>query len=437
MFKRKMIFAAVVGALGAGATGAYAQAPSGDDPALERGLSGNVELYGYLYPEFTMMSATSGTPAAVIPAGSTNLGNLSAAPVGLALQSRASVDASNSRFGFRGKEDLGGGMTAIWQLESTVPIDQGAGTLASRDSYVGLRGGFGTVRLGFMETVYKTIGDPMKFMNLGSGNFISASNILSARQPFNIGGAASSAGSFHLRQPNSLLYNSPDIGGFQASALYSPDETKVGTRNANMQSYGVTYKTGGLYLALAYEVHNDFFGGSSNLSFGGTGVANVSAAQLAAGTIGNNHSKDTSPRASVMYSWDKSRVSFDLTTIDFKESGQAAGRHFQDYKNTRYNVSWQQVWGSDARWRTMAQYTSAASGTCTFSDGSVCDTTGLNGNMLALGGEYWFSKRTALFALYAKLNNGSTASYNNTANAKTLSPGSDITQYALGVRTTF
>ena len=57
--------------------------------------------------------------------------------------------------------------------------------------------------------------------------------------------------------------------------------------------------------------------------------------------------------------------------------------------------------------------------------------------MLSMGGEYWFSKRTALFALYAKLNNGTAASYNNSSNVKTISPGDDITQYALGIRTTF
>ncbi len=423
MFQRKMIFVAVVGALGAGATGAYAQAPSGSDPKIDKTQVGNVEIYGFLYPEFTVTSATSGTT------GSSS--TLATAPTTTAgLPSRSSIDASNSRLGFRGKEDLGDGLSAIWQIESTVPLDQGGGVLASRDSFVGLKGGFGTVRLGQMETVYKTLGDPIKTLNLGSGNFISASNILSSRQPFNPGGAASSAGSFHLRQPNSVLYNSPNLSGFQAHVMYSPDETRAaGINNANLQSYGVTYRSKSLYLALAYEVHNDFFGGSGGL--GASPIAN----NITGKGVSPSHSKDTSPRATIRYTWDKTRVALDVTTIDFKESGQAVAGKFQDYKNTRYNLAWEQRWGTP--WRSLVQYTSASAGSCSLTGGVACVTTGLEGNMLVAGGEYWFSKRTALFAFYAKLNNGSAATYNNMANVKTIAPGSDISSYAMGIRTNF
>ncbi len=423
--KRKVIVAAVAGAFCFGATGAaFAQAPSAGDPPMKRDKVGNVEVYGFLYPEFTVMSSSGAQVGGV---SSSTLGS-APSPTGASLKSRNSVDASNSRLGFRGTEDLGGGLSARWQIESTVPLDTGdsGGVLASRDSYVGLRGGFGTVRLGNMETIYKTLGDPLKFLNIASGNFVSASNILSSRQPFNAGGTASSAGSFHLRQKNSVIYNSPSFNGVQLSALYSPDEARTGNLNANVQSYGATYKKSGLYLALAYEIHNDLFAGSNNL---GTALKNDTSG------AGNVHSKDTSPRASAMYTWGKTRVALDVATIKFSESGQTGSGKFNDYKNTRYNLAWEQNWGGP--WRTIAQYTNASSGSCTLTGAAACSTTGLNGNMLALGGEYWFSKRTALFALYAKLNNGSAATYNNTANAKTLSPGDDITQYAMGVRTSF
>lgn len=424
MFQKKIIVAAVVGALGAAATGAaFAQAPRGSENKESAGSSvGNVEIYGFLYPQFAIMKSSGAT---VGGASSSTLGSTPSA-TGATLKSRNAVEANNSRIGFRGTEDLGNGLSAVWQVENTVNIDDGASSpLASRDSFVGLKGSFGTVRLGNMETVYKTLGDPLKFLNVSSGNFVSASNILSSRQSFNAAGTASSAGSFHLRRVNSVLYTSPNFGGVQLHAMYSPDEARVGNLNADLQSYGATYKIGGLDLRFAYEIHNDLFAGSLNTP---AAIANPTTG------AGNVHSKDTSPRASAMYSWGDTSVAVDIATIKFSESNGAAGK-FQDYKNTRYNLAWQQNWGGP--WRTIVQYTSASAGTCTLVGGTACTTTGLQGNMFSMGGEYWFSKRTALFALYAKLNNGSAATYNNSASVKTLSAGDDITQYALGIRTNF
>lgn len=69
---------------------------------------------------------------------------------------RTSVDSGiwqSSRIGFRGNEDLGGGLSALFVLEAGVNIDTGAGSMAgalgfNRQSFVGLSGGWGTVTLG-------------------------------------------------------------------------------------------------------------------------------------------------------------------------------------------------------------------------------------------------------------------------------------------------
>lgn len=57
---------------------------------------------------------------------------------------------NTSRLGFRGTEDLGGGLKALFRLESGIAIDTGAldGDLFGRHAYVGLKGGFGTVVAG-------------------------------------------------------------------------------------------------------------------------------------------------------------------------------------------------------------------------------------------------------------------------------------------------
>src|SRR5512139_3608005 len=55
------------------------------------------------------------------------------------------ISSNASRIGFKGAEDLGGGLSAIWQVESGVNLDEQTGNWASRNSFVGLKGGFGTV----------------------------------------------------------------------------------------------------------------------------------------------------------------------------------------------------------------------------------------------------------------------------------------------------
>ena len=399
-------------------------------PAAAFAQQSTVQIYGKLYPEFTVGSSSGATPAG------TSSSTLGPTPTGLNLKSRNSVDASNTRIGFRGTEDLGSGLRAIWQIESTVPLDQGGGLLATRTSFVGLRGGFGTVKLGNMDTVYKSLGDPIGTLGISSGNFVSTSNIISSRVPF--GG---SAGSFHLRANNSVMYESPTMGGFQLFAQYSPgataasanDENRSATSNnrVSLYSLGATYKVGGLTLSLGHEIHKDFFAGSGGVP---------STLRNPTDGSGSAHSKDTSTRGTVMYAVGGARVSLDVATIEFTESGQApTGTNpskFENYKHTTWALLWEQRWGGP--WRTTAAYASSSAGTCSLVSltGAACTTNGLNGNMVVLGGEYSLSKRTALFALYAKLNNGSASVYRNMENVSSsgIAAGTDITQYAVGIR---
>jgi len=403
-------------------------------PATAFAQQSNVQIYGRLYPSFAVMSSSGATPV-----GTTGLSDLAVQVTGNNFKSRNSVDAANSRIGFRGTEDLGGGLKAIWQIESTVPIDTGTdGVLATRTSFVGLSGGFGTVKLGNMDTVYKSLGDPIGILGISSGNFMSLSNIISSRVPF--GG---SAGSFHLRAANSVLYESPAMGGFQLFAQWSPggtsggpnDEDRTATDNTRPQlwSLGATYAIGGLTLSLAHEIHEDFYAGSTS---------------PIASTLRNDttvaHSKDRSTRGTVMYRFGNGRVSVDLANIEFTESGQAPTianpRKFESYKHTVWSVVWEQRWGGP--WRTALAYANSSAGSCKFvlMPGSAdCGTSGLSGNMVVLGGDYSLSKRTALYAVYAKLNNGQSSIYRNALNVgqSTIAAGTDITHYAVGIRHDF
>ncbi|NIC40012.1 porin, partial [Aquabacterium sp. A08] len=65
---------------------------------------------------------------------------------------------TTSRLGFRGTEDLGGGLKAIFQIETTLKADAPeATTLGDRTAIVGLSGGFGTVKLGRTDTSFDDI----------------------------------------------------------------------------------------------------------------------------------------------------------------------------------------------------------------------------------------------------------------------------------------
>ena len=172
--------------------------------------------------------------------------------------------ASNaSRIGFKGAEDLGGGLAAIWQIESGLNIDEQSGTLASRNSYVGLKGGFGTVLMGNHDT-------PMKLLGRMVDNFADT-----AADSRNILGAIDTgATAFDLRTKNTVVYVTPNWSGFTMTAAYVADWNNTSTtsnvdstlgkgegldnNSANAYSLNGVYSNGPLMLGAAYENHNGF-----------------------------------------------------------------------------------------------------------------------------------------------------------------------------------
>ncbi len=407
MRRKKILAVAVAGALGGLAGAAFAG----------EGEGARFTIYGKLYPEVTA------TDFSGVTAAGTTVSTLSGAPTGVPNSGRSSLDASNSRLGFRGNEGLGGGMSAIWQIETRIRLDSGtSGLWATRDSFVGLAGGFGSVKLGFMDTSYKQVGDQLSFLGVSSGNFVSNSNILS-RLGF---GTGATGFDFHLRQPNSLMYESPQMGGVQILGTYSPDEFRDNpgiTKNAQLVSAGVKYERGPVYAALGYEEHKDYFGGSNNVP-----------AAIASPTTGLTgvHSKDTAMRATVMLKFGDTTVSVDIAQMEWKETGGANGR-FENYKNTRTALGLEQKFGNITG---ALSYVDSPEGSCSLVGGVTCTTTGLGAKQFNAGVAYSFSKRTSAFFLYSKLDNGVSSNYNNTANA-TPGVGEDVTQIAAGVSHSF
>ncbi|MGH8771704.1 MAG: porin, partial [Burkholderiales bacterium] len=109
----------------------------------------NVTVYGTLNADFENVErdgATSPPDAgnSFVPSSAV----LGSPITGADLESRNRVSSNSSNIGFRGTEDLGNGLKAIFQLESSINLDAGGGNLGGRNSNVGLTGAWGTVFYG-------------------------------------------------------------------------------------------------------------------------------------------------------------------------------------------------------------------------------------------------------------------------------------------------
>jgi predicted porin len=386
-------------------------------PAMAQ--TSTVQIYGKVYPELSWYKSSGATG----PGGVTS--NLVPQPTAAQAnndKTRASVDVANSYLGFRGEEKLGGSLATIWQIEQSLEFDTGTGVWATRNSFLGLRGGFGTVKLGNMDTIYKEFGDQFSMFGISSGNFVSHSNQLSAN-----GAGNSRLARFHERAPNSVQYLTPEFGDFQFGIQYSPDELKDNPGRTGLDSqwwsYGVKYEAERFYVSVQQEYRKDFFGGSNTA----TAVSNLANP--------NAHSKDTATRLSGVFKLTPDqKFTADIARLDYKESNQATPGRFDNLKKTNWAVGWEARWGGPVR--TAISYVKMNEGSCALSGGVDCSTSGLDGSQINLGTAYDFSKRTFLFAIYSKVTNGESALFDNWANG-TPARGADVTQFAVGVSTSF
>jgi predicted porin len=127
---------------------------------------------------------------------------------------------STSRIGVKGTEDLGNGLSAVYNLEYALDIASntgigaaniGSGTLA-RQQMVGLTGDFGTAVAGRLQTTAKDFGD--KYDPTSGSDVSSLNNLTSARQ-FLIGSTAQAA-----RASRAIAYISPNINGLKVAVNY-------------------------------------------------------------------------------------------------------------------------------------------------------------------------------------------------------------------------
>ncbi|MES2259818.1 MAG: porin [Pseudomonadota bacterium] len=176
------------------------------------------------------------------------------------------------RFGFRGTEDLGGGLKALFQLEGGFATDTGASTnatkLFNRATIVGIGGNFGTVTLGNMPDVVFDYAGKM------SNGFQLTNFYL-----FHPGNLDTLANTYQFN--NAVRYTSPALSGLTLSAMVGLGEQAGDSSKGRNVSAGANYVNGPLRLALAYSKQNDRAAGYAGTFLGTLGLGN-------AGTVFNS-----------------------------------------------------------------------------------------------------------------------------------------------------
>jgi predicted porin len=146
-------------------------------------------------------------------------------PAGNDLPGRIQIFDGSSRVGFRGTEDLGSGLRAIFQIETGVNVDNGSnigqggqtnastGFWASRDSFVGLDSNFGRATFG-RQSIYWANGVNAQF----------AANYINTEIPWTNGtqlGRISLQSASVARVSNTFQYTTPTFVGMNLTASYS------------------------------------------------------------------------------------------------------------------------------------------------------------------------------------------------------------------------
>ncbi|PRC95093.1 porin [Solimicrobium silvestre] len=186
---------------------------------------------------------------------------------------------SYSRIGFKGTEDLGGGLKALFVLEQGVQLDTGSsgynttgsntststtsgntGTFSSQ-AYVGLGGNFGTVKLGRQfSPLYETYASIDPFQNGFSANINNFFGNSSSTTSVAAGGNVAS----YQRMSNAVTYSTPDnLYGFKGTVAYGFGEQAGDTSAQSQVGASLSYINGPLTVAYAYhQANNDTVVGS-------------------------------------------------------------------------------------------------------------------------------------------------------------------------------
>jgi predicted porin len=350
------------------------------------GLSGaafaqsNVTIYGVADATFDIINVSGGSAAL-----SGNTPNFTR------------VSTNGSRLGFKGTENLGNGLSALFEFESNANFDSGGALGTSRDSFVGLSGDFGKVILGNLSTPTRAFS---ALLDVNAGNDGIGTNYallgkLGGALAYRGTGAASrsatSASLFDTRFTNSIAYITPSFSGLQATVAYVANENKTDTAGAklNTSAYdlGLNYNNGPILVGLTYadvSEKNDV-AGSAPYGSGALKTRIGADQKLKEFRLGGKYDFGVATLRALY-----ARTKADGSIAEVKQNVWGIGG--------TYNVT--------ANGKLTAQYYRAND----LDSGGSIDNTGAK--FYTLGYEHSLSKRTLLKANYAYLKNDEKTSTN-------------------------
>jgi len=337
--------------------------------------------------------------------------------------SSLSVADGSSRFLIGGTEDLGGGLKAVFQIDTRYRVDDNGGApasspLASGNTFVGLSGGLGMIQIGKLDTHYC----------LGSDQHGSRATALQASScailGFVNGSGAGQAIANASRSQNIIRYTTPNFAGFQGQFNYSTNwqgaEGAPGdTAKGRAVQAGLNYGNGPLKAGVSFW--------------------DAKSENRATGVARNDQSAAT---AFIDWNFGVATVGLTFDQSELEANTGVVGATSTELKRRAWSIPVTVPLGAGT---FLLTYTKArdlrASGFATPAlTAAASDNTGAS--LWSVGYDYALSKRTSLGVSYARLNNKAAGGYalytqgalNGTPNNAV---GQDASQLYLGIRHAF
>ncbi len=307
--------------------------------------------------------------------------------------------ANASRLGFKGTEDLGGGLQALFVLEGGIKADTGesdkAGSIANRQSFVGLRSKeAGTLTLGRQYTPYynalSQVGDPFAAGLAGT-----------AKNLFPVQGE-------NTRNSNAAVYVTPSYNGVSAEFFYGFGEQSNNSAGRQVGA-SLNYSNGPLNARLAYNNRNN----------------DVAAAGKP--VVDNDTGRNT--MLAVNYDFQVAKAFFMYSNNKGLNSATLASTSAYNQKDPVASTK-----SADALIGVTVPVGAAGKFIASYINKN--DKTNLNqdANQWGLGYTYDLSKRTTTYVAYAKIKNKNGAGYTVGNNSEA---GSGDKAFNIGVRHSF
>ncbi len=286
-----------------------------------------------------------------------------------------------NRIGFKGTEDLGNGLKAVFLLEQGFMLDTGlqqtSGSQFTRQAYMGLSGNFGTVVGGRLYTPHYTFVSGLD--PFGAGTVGRYNNVYSSQQIVSIANVGNLTDP--VRVDNAIAYVSPSfLGGLTATLAFS--------NNANLQEDSNSNSNNNTVYAGLLKYENGPITAGVNYHYINAGSRASQATLLAPGL---NNVQNATIGGSYDFKVAKVMALYSYNDVDFVNA-LAAGSNNKNATLNNYMIGVTAPFG---------KFTGKAS--YLYSDGN--SAAGGDAQQFAIGLDYSLSKRTVVYSAYSFINN--------------------------------